>query len=184
MWKVRIEQHDGLRQVWRSMLWFARNSELRGDSLYRTVSQSGEKCITYGQTFLYCNNQSTVTAVPICTKLTNGWQYFMDMDGAEFRPNPSRSMESASRNWLITLREICPSADWRLFDNILYRKHPLNCMTPQRWFSRWQLVTERRTDIVSTQGVLLLVRKERLTSQRHTYVRYTIVRRFIPSKWK
>lgn len=150
MWKVRTEQHGGLRQVRRSLLRFARNSELGGDSLYRTVSQSDEKCITYGQTFLYCNNQSTVAAVPIGTKLTNGWRYFVDIDGAKFRPNPSRSMESASRNWLIALRETCPWADWRLFDNILYRKPLLNCMMPQKWFTRWQLVTERRKDIVST----------------------------------
>jgi hypothetical protein len=59
-------------------------------------------------------------------------------------------MESASRNWLIALRETCPWADWRLFDNILYRKPLLNCMMPQKWFTRWQLVTERRKDIVST----------------------------------
>lgn len=26
MWKVRVEQHDGLRQAWRSLLRFARNS--------------------------------------------------------------------------------------------------------------------------------------------------------------
>lgn len=38
-----------------------------GDSLYRTVSQSDEKCVTCGQTILYCNNQSTVAGVPICT---------------------------------------------------------------------------------------------------------------------
>jgi len=150
MWKVRIEQHGGLRQVWRSLLRYERNSELGGDSLYRTVSQSDEKYITYGQRFLYCNNQSTVAVVPICTKLTNGWRYSVDIDGAEFRPNQSRSMESASRNWLIALRETCPSANWRLFDHILYRKPLLNCMMPQKWFRRWQLVTERRKDIVST----------------------------------
>jgi len=150
MLKVRIEQHGGLRQVWRSLLRFARNSELGGDSLYRTVPQSDKTYITYGQTFLYCNNQSTMAAVPICTNLTNGWRYSVDIDGAKFRPNPSSSVESASRNWLIALRETCPWADWRLFDNILYRKPLLNCMMPQKLFRRWQLVTQRRNDIVST----------------------------------
>jgi len=142
MWKVRAEQHDGLRQVWRSLFLLARHSDWRGESLHRAVPQPDEKCVTYGQAFLYSSNQSTVAAVPICTKLTTGWQYFVDIDGAEFRPNPSRSMGSASRNWLIALRETCPWADWRLFDNILYRTPLLNCMIPQKWFSRWRGETD------------------------------------------
>jgi len=42
MWKVRIEQHDGLRQVWRSLLRFARSSRV-------TSRQPVPDCISVGR---------------------------------------------------------------------------------------------------------------------------------------
>jgi hypothetical protein len=115
MWKVRIEQHEGLRQLWRSLLRFARNWR-----------QPVPDCISVGRKMCNVRANDPLLQQPKhsgrCTNLhnlTNGWRYCVDIDGAEFRPNPSRSMESARRtDWLHYVRHVlgpidaCSTAFW------------------------------------------------------------------------
>jgi len=51
MWKVRVEQHDGLRQAWRSLLRFARNSS------YVEIACTG-LCLSRTKNVLYTGKRS------------------------------------------------------------------------------------------------------------------------------
>jgi hypothetical protein len=165
MWKVRIERRDDLRKAWRSLLRFALNSQLCADIQYQIVSHSDEKCIKYRQAFLYCNKQSIMAAVPICTKLTTGWRCRISLKSvAEYGKCGQKLIHCIT--WDMYL------SGSMVVRQLLYRKPLPNLMIAQKWWCL-QLVTERRMDIVSKQDVLLLARKECLRSYTRYYFRHT-----------